>query len=71
MSSPNPLPSSTPSTSTVLSVALGAPVAILIAWILDVAFKVQMPAEVSAAIGVIVSSAVGYFGNGGKAADTK
>lgn len=71
MNVPNPLPNPlTPSTSTVVSIAIGAPVAIIVAWVLDAFFKVTMPPEVSVALGTIISAATGYFANGGKAIHT-
>lgn len=69
MADPTPHPL-TPSTSTVVSGTLGLAVAIIIAWILD-QFKITMPAEVQTALGVVVSTAIGYFANGGKAVDTE
>lgn len=60
-----------PSTSTVASVALGAPLAVLIAWILKEFLHVEMPPEVQTAAGAVISAGVGYFFIGGKASDTE
>lgn len=59
-----------PSTSTVASVGIGVPVATIIAWIIG-QFGVEMPGEVQAAVGAVLSAVVGYFFTGGKAADTE
>ena len=64
---PHPL---TPSTSTVVSGSLGLAVALIVSWVLDVILKVQMPAEVQTALGVVISTSIGYFATGGKAIDT-
>jgi len=65
---PHPL---TPSTSTVVSVAAGAPLVLVVTWVLDQFFHVQIPPEVAASLGAVVSTIVGYFGNGGRAVDTQ
>lgn len=59
-----------PSQSTIASVGLGVPAATLIAWILDVTIHVQMPGEVQAAMGALISALVGYAFLGGKHVDT-
>lgn len=59
-----------PSTSTVASVGIGVPLATITAWIVG-QFGVDMPGEVQAAFGAVVSAAIGYFFVGGKAADTE
>lgn len=64
---PHPL---APSSSTVVSLAIGAPVVIIIGWILDQFYKIQLPNEVAVALGAILSSVLGYFANGGRAKDT-
>ncbi|HMU15801.1 MAG TPA: hypothetical protein PKC95_00020 [Thauera aminoaromatica] len=61
----------TPSSSTVASVGIGIPVATLIAWILNQFAAIQMPGEVQAALGALVSSSVGYFFTGGRRVDTE
>lgn len=59
-----------PSASTVASVGIGVPVATIIAWIIG-QFGIDMPGEVQAAVGAVLSAAVGYFFTGGQAADTE
>lgn len=61
----------TPSNSTVASVGIGIPVATLIAWILNQFASIQMPGEVQAALGALVSSSIGYFFIGGRRVDTE
>jgi hypothetical protein len=58
-----------PSSSTVASLGLGGAITILIVWALDEFAGVKMPDYVSAAVGVIVSSLVGYVFPGGRADD--
>lgn len=59
----------TPSPSTVASVGIGVPVATLISWILSVTLTLEVPGEVQAAMGAIISAIVGMFFLGGKRAD--
>lgn len=58
-----------PSNSTLASAAIGAPIAIFVAWLLEISAGIKMPAEVCAALGAIVSAIVGYFAQGGRHAD--
>jgi hypothetical protein len=60
-----------PSQSTVASVGIGIPVATLAAWLLQEFASVEMPGEVQAAVGALVSAAIGYFFTGGRARDTE
>lgn len=55
-----------PSNSTLASGALGAPVAILICWLVKAFGHVEMPVEVAAAVGALVGAVVGYFPQGGQ-----
>lgn len=57
----------TPSNSTLASAGLGLPAAIVIAWLAG-QFQLDMGAEVQTALGVIISTLVGYFFEGGKRA---
>jgi len=59
-----------PSNSTIASVGLGIPTATLIAWLLDVTIHVQMPGEVQAAMGALISAIIGYAFLGGRHVDT-
>ena len=67
---PTPLNPMTPSNSVLIGAAVGTPVVIIISWILDQFFKVQVPPEVAAAGGTIIGSLLAYFGNGGRAVHT-
>ena len=58
-----------PSSSTIASVGIGVPLATVIAWAVSL-FGVEMPGPVEAAIGAVLSAAVGYFFHGGQASDT-
>lgn len=60
-----------PSNSTWASVGIGVPIALVLAWILNTTLKVEMPGEVQAAAGAIISAIVGYFFQGGKKSDTE
>lgn len=60
-----------PSNSTIASAALGIPVATVLSWLLNQFAAVEVPGEVQAAIGAIVSAAIGYFFIGGKSVDTE
>ena len=59
-----------PSSSTVASVGLGIPVATILAWVMATFAGVEVPGEVQAAVGALVSAAVGYFFTGGRRDDT-
>ena len=61
----------TPSTSTVASVGIGVPIATVAAWLLQAFASVEVPGEVQAALGAIVSAIVGYLFTGGKRVDTE
>lgn len=50
----------TPSTNTIASVGIGVPIATVSAWLLEVCCQVPMPGEVQAALGALVSAAIGY-----------
>lgn len=54
-----------PSVNTVLSAGLGVPLAVIIAWIVGL-IGIQMPGEVQAALGAILSALVGYLSPGGR-----
>lgn len=56
-----------PSNSTIASAGLGLPVAIVTAWLAG-QFGLDMTAEVQTAFGVIISTVIGYFFEGGKKA---
>lgn len=58
-----------PSNSTVASIGIGIPAATVLSWICDVAFHLQMPGAVEAAMGALISALVGYAFKGGKAKD--
>ena len=60
-----------PSNSTIASVGLGVPVAVIVAWALNTFAGIGMPGEVQAALGAIVSAGTGFFFNGGQAAHTE
>lgn len=60
-----------PSGSTVASVGLGVPVAVILSWCAREFGGIEMPSEVEVAFGVIVSALIGYCFSGGKAADTE
>ncbi len=60
-----------PSNSTLASFGLGAPLALIISWILNEFFSVQVPGPVEAAMGALLSAGIGYFFNGGQSADTE
>ncbi len=60
-----------PSTSTVASVGIGVPIATVVAWALSAFASVEVPGEVQAALGAIVSAIVGYFFVGGRHVDTQ
>lgn len=61
----------TPSSSTIASVGIGVPIATVAAWLVGVCCNVPVPGEVQAAIGALISAAVGYFFVGGRRADTE
>jgi uncharacterized protein YcfJ len=50
-------------------VGLGIPVATIAAWLLQQFASVEMPGEVQAAMGALVSAMVGYWFNGGRRED--
>lgn len=60
-----------PSTSTVASLSIGVPVATIIAWVLSTFAGVEVPGPVEAAFGAVISTVVGYFFVGGRAAHTE
>lgn len=60
-----------PSTSTVASVGIGIPVATVLAWLLNAFAAIEVPGEVQAAVGALVSALIGYFFAGGRRADTE
>ena len=62
--------SMTPSASTIASVGIGIPVATVSAWLFNICCQVEMPGEVQAAFGALISAAIGYFFNGGRSLDT-
>lgn len=59
-----------PSNSTYASGFIGIPAATIISWIVSLT-GITMPGPVEAAIGVIISTAIGYFFCGGKAIHTE
>lgn len=59
-----------PSVSTVVSVALGAPLGTVVVWLIGLS-GVVVPAEVASAIGALLGALVGYFFPGGLSIDTK
>lgn len=69
MTDETPKPASLmPSISTFASVGIGVPVATILSWLANAFAGVAMPGPVEAAIGAVISAAVGYFFSGGKAA---
>lgn len=58
-----------PSNSTLAGLGIGVPLATIIAWILNLQ-GVEMPGEVQAALGAVISACIGYFFSGGKAGDS-
>lgn len=60
---------STPSPSTFASAGLGVPVAIVGAWLLQTLAGIEMPGEVQAALGALISAGIGYAFSGGRARD--
>lgn len=60
-----------PSQSTVMSVAIGAPVAVIFTWAMNTWGGVTVPGHVEAAIGAVISAAVGYLFTGGRRVDTE
>jgi hypothetical protein len=58
-----------PSNSTLASVGVGVPLATIISWAVSL-FGATMPGPVEAAVGAVISAAVGYFFHGGQADDT-
>lgn len=60
-----------PSNSTIASVGIGVPVAVIVSWAANEFGGVEIPGTVEAAFGVIVSALAGYFFTGGKAVDTE
>lgn len=59
-----------PSASTFASVGIGVPVATVAAWMLSNCCHLEMPGEVQAAFGALISAGVGYFFVGGRHVDT-
>jgi hypothetical protein len=60
-----------PSNSTVASAAIGIPVAVVVAWALKEFAGVEVPGTVEAALGAVLSTAIGYFFKGGQSAHTE
>lgn len=60
-----------PSNATIAGVGIGVPVATIVAWSINQFAGVEVPGEVQAAFGALVSAVVGYVFKGGKAADTE
>ncbi|TXH46100.1 MAG: hypothetical protein E6Q97_30290 [Desulfurellales bacterium] len=61
--------SMTPSPSTLASVGLGVPIATVGAWLANVFGGIEMPGEVQAALGALISAGIGYAFSGGRARD--
>jgi hypothetical protein len=59
-----------PSVSTVMSAALGTPIAVIASWTVKTFAHIEVPGEVQAAIGSLLSALIGYFFIGGQAVDT-
>lgn len=59
------------SNSTLASAGLGVPVALILAWILNQFVGVEMPGEIQAASGAVISSIIGYFFAGGRKSDVE
>lgn len=59
-----------PSQSTLASVGIGIPLATVAAWLLNACCQIDMPGEVQAAFGALISAGIGYFFNGGRERDT-
>lgn len=62
--------SMSPSASTVASASLGVPIAIIVSWIVKQCYHVDVPGEVQAAGGALISTLIGYVFNGGRNIDT-
>lgn len=60
-----------PSASTVASVGIGVPLATILSWAASAFGGVDVPGPVEAALGAVISAAVGYLFTGGKAAHTE
>lgn len=60
-----------PSNSTIASIAIGAPLALILCWVLNQFAQIEVPGEVQSAFGAVLSAAVGYFFVGGKKVDTE
>lgn len=59
-----------PSSSTVASAGIGVPAGIVVVWMIGEFTGAEMPVEVAAAVGSIVSFLVGYLFHGGRSDDT-
>lgn len=57
-----------PSNSTIASATLGAPLAILLCWLVKAFAHTEVPVEVGAAMGGIIGALAGYFPQGGQSA---
>lgn len=57
-----------PSNSTIASATLGAPLAILLCWLVKAFAHTEVPTEVAAAMGGLFGALAGYFPQGGQAA---
>ena len=66
MPEPTMLQAAKPSTSTVAGALGGGALATILLWVAGTYFGINPPPEVSAAFGVILSAAVGYFFSGGR-----
>lgn len=60
-----------PSTSTVVSGAIGIPLGIVVVWVIKILLpeNLELPIEVASAIGSLVAAIVGLFGEGGRSDD--
>lgn len=61
--------SMSPSPSTIASVGLGVPIATVGAWLMQTFCGVEMPGEVQAALGALISAGIGYLFVGGRSRD--
>jgi membrane protease YdiL (CAAX protease family) len=66
----DPVPSGTPSNSTLASVGIGIPAATVLSWTFSL-WGITMPGPVEAAIGALISAGAGYLFTGGRKVDTQ